>query len=218
MSMSGIQPTRIETPDKPHVIGYAGPTTNMPPTFAVVWCRILALWMLGWGLYAESAFVGMLLISMSGFRARQMFAQEWGVMFMEGLPGIVWLLMAWYCWRKAPALASRMTRDLGDGQNLSARGMTADELLHVLLMGIGIYLLSIGLSAIAQWAGTKFEAMHSGPVVGQVSNTIVSPSIYGSIVRCILGFWFIFGTHGLVILLRRHGGKWRDESKTGTSD
>jgi len=207
--MSQIQPTHGDASDKSRVIGYATPTTNMPPTFAVVWCRILALWMLAWGLYTGATFVALGLYFLFNIGVRQSYPQLLPILTSQGLPGALWLLMAWYCWRKAPDLARRMTQNQDQDQNLSARGMTAEELLHIVLMGIGVYLLSDGLPMLVQMAWEKFEELRSGLPGAQMNDSY----IWDSVVRCILGFWLILGTHGIVLLLRRYGGKWRYESK-----
>jgi hypothetical protein len=205
--MSQIQTNGDGIPVKPPVIGYATPT--MAPTFAVVWCRILSLWMLAWGLESATSFVASFVGYLSTERRFGVTSSQWPVLLVEFLPGIVWLLIAWYFWRKAPAIALRMTR--GHELSPSPRGMAPDELLSIITIGIGIYLLTVGLTGVAQAVIIAFD---------NARNITTTPMAIwenhsGSIVRCILGLWLILGTHGVVALLRRHGGKWRENTETG---
>jgi hypothetical protein len=181
----------------------------MAPTFAVVWCRILSLWMLAWGLESATSFVASFVGYLSTERRFGVTSSQWPVLLVEFLPGIVWLLIAWYFWRKAPAIALRMTR--GHELSPSPRGMAPDELLSIITIGIGIYLLTVGLTGVAQAVIIAFD---------NARNITTTPMAIwenhsGSIVRCILGLWLILGTHGVVALLRRHGGKWRENTETG---
>ena len=197
--------------NKSEVLEYA--PKNMPSMLAVVWCRILALWMLSWGLYTSiPALVAMCGYILTSSGSNQRFGENAAELFIWGLPGIIWLSMAWYCWRKAPAIALRMTSVRAEGPSEFVSNMTVTELLHVLLMVIGVFLLSTGLPSIAQWAFDKVGAMRNAQA------QTVSPQFWTAIARCALGLWLILGTRGIVVLLRRHGGKWRDESKSPSSE
>ncbi len=208
--MSEIQTTGDGTPATLPVIGYAMPATI--PIFAIVWCRILSLWMLAWGLESASSFVASFVDYLTTERRFGVASSRLPVTLAEFLPGIVWLLIAWYFWRKPPAIALRMTR--GHELSPSPRGMAPNELLSIITIGIGIYLLAIGLTGVAQAVVIAFD---------NARNVTTTPMAIwenhsGSIARCILGLWLILGTQGVVGLVRRHGGKWRDNSETEKPD
>jgi hypothetical protein len=203
--MSQILPPGNESPGEPPVIGYATPSTA--PTFAIVWCRVLALWMFAWGIETALADLEYSLGGLFQSSASQTYLVKLFLFVMQCLPAILWLSIAWYCWRKAPTLALRMTRE--QEPVLSQRPMSPDELLSIITMGIGIYLLAEGLTGVTQAAVQVFENTRSG----ERSSMAIWENHLISIARCILGLWLILGTHGVVTLLRRHGGKWRDDSK-----
>src|SRR5580698_8923648 len=91
----------------PLVLPYStGPVASAS---AVVWCRLLAVVMLGWG--AQSAIVALAelidLLPRSSFKANTIV--EYGIGLV--LPASVWLILGSYCWAKAPVIANRMARD-----------------------------------------------------------------------------------------------------------
>ena len=49
--MSTIEPAGNQADSEQPVLGYAGRAPIPASPVAIVWCRILALWMLAWGLY-----------------------------------------------------------------------------------------------------------------------------------------------------------------------
>ncbi|MGA2440686.1 MAG: hypothetical protein ABSH08_06995 [Tepidisphaeraceae bacterium] len=133
------------------------------------------------------------------------------MMFSSILPCAVFLLMAWYCWRKAPALARRMAA--GSDQGSSQRGSSSDELLHLVLIGIGIYLFTTGIPSLAWPLFLVITIPRNGPP----DMAQIHALFFSSIVRSGLGVWLILGTRGIAQLVRRHSGRWHDESKI-TSD
>jgi len=173
-------------------------TSPVTSTSAVVWCRILALFMLGWGL--QSVLVGLVevidYVQRSGMNTRFIAA----MILYPLVPAFVWLLLAWYCWAKAPSLADRMTR--GRAENPAPSSMSADELLLTLIIGIGIYMLAGGIGTISQMV---FLFLQQTRYPGQANNLQIG-IIVGSVVRCLLGFWLILGPRGIVNLVRRYGG------------
>jgi hypothetical protein len=174
-------------------------SSSVASTSAVVWCRILAIFMLGWGL--QSALIGVVAVIDYGQRSA-INARFVAAMFLYPLvPGAVWLLLAWYCWAKAPSLADRMTR--GSAENAAPSSMSADELLLTLIIGIGIYMLATGFSDFAQLIYIFLERKQ---FVGQ-TNTVGVGIIVGSFARWVLGFWFILGPRGIVDIVRRYGGR-----------
>jgi len=174
-------------------------------TAAVVWCRLLALWMLGWGI--QSSLIG--LVQTIDYVRRYAFDAPamTGIFLGSMITPSVWLILAWYCWAKAPRLAGRMVR--GRAEDLSPRGMSADELLTTIMIGIGIYLLAEGLHVVAQWVYIGLARVRSG--AGSLDG--IDAVVVGSIVRCSLGLWLILGTQGILTIIRRHSGRWRDPAE-----
>jgi len=191
--------------DAPVVLSYS--SQSGVSAAAVVWCRLLALCMLGWGV--QSLVVG--LVPMIDNLPRASFDFRTGVLYFvfSVLPGGVWLILGWYCWAKAPSLADRMAR--GRTEGLSQQGMSSDELLTTLMIGIGIYLLTQGLPALAQYVYENLARAQSGTGSGIAYHG----AILGAIVRCSLGLWLILGTRGILTIIRRHSGRWRDPAEPG---
>jgi hypothetical protein len=205
MSMSQIEPARDEAPAPAPVLGYA----ELPPApmVAVVWCRIFALWLLANGLIAGVGFVGYVASRLIRSRLQYQDDIASAMMFSSILPCAVFLLMAWYCWRKAPALARRMAA--GSDHGSSQRGIASNELLHVVLIGIGIYLLTTGIPSLA-WPLYLVITIprNRPPGMPQIDRYVLT-----SVVSCGLGLWLILGTRGIAQLVRRHSGGWHDESE-----
>lgn len=169
---------------------------------AVVWCRLLALVMLGWGV--QSAIEA--LAQMIDFLPRSAFGGMTMALYGVGsaLPASIWLILGWYCWVKAPLVADRMARDRTE--NLSPQGMNADELLATMMIGIGIYMLTGGLPMVGQYLFESLYRVQNG--IGPFNNFY--GRIVGAIIRCALGLWLILGTRGILTIIRRHSGRWRD--------
>jgi hypothetical protein len=172
-------------------------------TSAMVWCRILSLFMLGWGL--QSALVGS--VQAIDYMQRQPVGGRFVALVLFGTltPAVVWLLLAWFCWAKAPSLAERITRGLGENPGSSA-AMSAGELLFTLIIGIGIYMVATGLPTVMALIFLVLEQARSG---GQ-SDHGQTGAIAGAVARCLLGLWLILGPRGIVQIIRRYGGKWRE--------
>jgi len=205
MSMSQVEPERDEIPAPAPVLGYAG--LSPPPMVAVVWCRIFALWLLANGLTDGAGFVGYLASRLIRSRLQYQDDIASAMMFSSILPCAVFLLMAWYCWRKAPALARRMAA--GSDHGPSQRGITSNELLHIILIGIGVYLLTTGIPSLAWPLYLVITIPRNGPP----DITQIRASFFSSVVRSGLGVWLILGTRGIAQLVRSHSGGWHDESE-----
>ena len=132
------------------------------------------------------------------------------VMYSSILPCAVFLLMAWYCWRKAPALARRMAA--GSDPGSFQHGIASNELLHLVLIGIGIYLLTTGIPSLAWLLLFRVISIlrDGSPEMPEIDRYVIT-----SAVSCGLGLWLILGTRGVARLVRKHSDKWRDESKAG---
>jgi hypothetical protein len=183
----------------PSVLPYS--TAPVASSSAVVWCRLLALVMLGWG--AQTAITTLVEIVDYLFRRPLDVRQSIVIAIALFVPITVWFFLGWYCWSKAPALAARMARD--HSEDLSPRGMSADELLMTAIIGVGIYLLTGGLPAFAEY----FYEISMTPRMGMVPFNYYG-GIIGAIVRSALGLWLILGTRGIATIIRRHSGRWRD--------
>jgi hypothetical protein len=205
MSMSQVEPERDEIPAPAPVLGYAG--LSPPPMVAVVWCRIFALWLLANGLTDGAGFVGYLASRLISRRVPYQVDIAQALMLSSILPCAVFLLMAWYCWRKAPALARRMAA--GSDPGSSQHGIASNELLHLVLIGIGIYLLTTGIPSLA-W---PLYLVITIPRNGSPDISEIRASFFSSVVRTGLGVWLILGTRGVARLVRRHSGRWQDESE-----
>jgi hypothetical protein len=204
LQMSSNQPVGDEIPPPSPVLGYAG--LSPPPMVAVVWCRLFALWLLANGLSDVASVFGFFAsyLLRPGFRSADMFAELIPPLF----PLPIFLLVAWYCWSKAPTLARRMAGGLDPGP--SRREITSNELLHIVLIGIGIYLLTEGIPGIARLVYYAITTPRNGPPGFQQIDAV----IFGSIIRSGLGVWLILGTRGIAQLLRRHSGRSREEPET----
>jgi hypothetical protein len=181
------------------VLSYSSPPTAS--TSAVIWCRLLAICMLGWGL---QSLLTVAIGTIDSFRRFGFDPNTFGYFLGYMLPTLVWLALAWDCWARAPSLADRMSRDRSDTN--SSHGMTSDELLSTFIIAIGIYLLTEGLPAIAWQLYESISRARFGSATGFNGNTVAA------ILRCFIGLWFILGTRGVLTIIRRHSGKWRDES------
>jgi hypothetical protein len=197
--MSAISPGSDPQSAPPPVLEYDRPQSASAS--AVIWCRILALWMLGWGLYYTTSTVGNLVAYL--FRPGQLTAGEVGIyatIFL--LPDVIWLLMAWYLWTKSPKLADRIVHDIAR-ERQPRREMSPDELLGVLLIGMGVYLLAEGLPNIARIVFDVLVQNAANAQARSLADYVHEQSFFTAIFRCGLGLWFILGVRGVVSLLRR---------------
>jgi hypothetical protein len=204
LDMPSNQPSGNEASALSPVLGYAG--LSPPPIFAVVWCRLFALWMFANGLSNAAGIFGV--FAPVVFRIRFQASEVLAEVILSIVPMLIYFLVAWYCWSKAPVLARRMVAGLDYGS--SQHGIGSDELLQIVLMGIGVYLLTEGIPGVARLV---FYAIMS-PRNGSPGIAQIDANIFSSIFRCGLGAWLILGTRGIGRLLRRHSGRWRDESET----
>jgi hypothetical protein len=205
--MSTVQSAGGEAEHNQSVLGYAAP--RPAPFVAVIWCRILAIWMFGWGLYSGAGWLGALAMV---FAPHYTLEQAAGQLIAATVTTGVWLLIAWYCWRKAPDLARRMSA--GAEPPETSRAMSSDELLGVIVIGIGVYLLADGLPTLA-WVLTV--------IIENIRGTATPESLYertmiSGVIRCTLGLWMILGTGGVVEQIRKYTGRWRDEKPAQDSN
>jgi hypothetical protein len=199
--MSKIQSAGDGPAGNEPVLGYA--RTSPPSAMAVLLCRVLAIWMLAWGFYSASdslsqAFNWLL-------NAQRPPVSTWFAFFIDlGLTAGIWFSFAWYCWTRAPALAEKMA-GLTDPP-VSSSPMTSDELMHVLLIGIGIYLLADGLPL---FLGSLIVLGFKEFIYPRDQFEIHSWVITGAI-RCGLGLLLIIRTHWVAAFFRRRARSSRD--------
>jgi hypothetical protein len=188
------------------MLGYATPSA--PSELVVIWCRILALLMLAFGVISLSR--SMMLFATGMLSHADFINLVTSALFGGNLDGIVWLLMAWYCWRKAPKLATRIAP--GQHPKATLGGASSDELLHTITIGIGMYLLFDGMPSLGGLAYRFIEGMRAASFTGITVQTFIPP-----IIRCGVGLWLILRTRGVVQLVRGRAGQWHDTSSDQSS-
>ena len=196
--MSAIPPGSDPKPAPQPVLDYDQLQTASAP--AVIWCRILAIWMLGWGLYYSTSTLGTL-IAYFFFPGQPHFGEAGIYATVSLLPDVIWFLMAWYCWTKAPKLAGRIVGDIAS-QHTPHRGMAPDELLGVLVIGLGAYLLAEGLPTIARIVYDVIVERAGNIAANPLSDVVHEQGVFTAVIRCVLGSWFILGMRRVVSLLR----------------
>jgi len=174
---------------------------------AVIWCRLFALWMLASGLEDSAHVVGIIAVRLFRMGSYRFYDEMIGELLPVALPAIVWLAMAWFFWRRAPALASRLAE--GADSAISHQGINPSELLNIVIIGVGLYLLTTGIPIVSQLI---YLAVENARVGAGFPLSQISTNIFSSIIRCILGFWLILGSRGVARLIQTHSGRWKDPS------
>jgi hypothetical protein len=206
--MSDTPPRQNVTLANTQVLGYA--RTEPPPAIAVFLCRVLALGMLAWGLYSATLFIAYLCVALF----QRDLAGSVATALFYGLPPAIWLSLAWYYWKKAPRLAGRIAR--GVEVDTTSQSLNPDDLLRVLLIGVGVFLLTEGLPivvSILARAVTNQRAFQGPGNVFRVADL-------NEIARIILGTWLVLRPDGAAGLINRYSRKTRgaEEYKPETSD
>lgn len=196
----GDQPSPV-----PPILGYA--QRQPPPMIAVIWCRLFALWMLANALNVAASVIGMVAFRVLFVSSRML--NSYSIELLpSAFPAIVWFILAWYCWRKAPSLASRLTDS--SGPETPHPSLTPADLLNVMLIGVGVYMLTSGLPTVVQFAFLIFQNVRNVP--NGVNYNQFTGSMLASIARCILGIWLIVGKAGFARLIQSHSGRWKTPS------
>jgi hypothetical protein len=185
------------------VLGYDSPI-RAASSSATVWIRILAMWMFACAIHDITSALGQLIYYSYQYRS----LNEALAMLMVGLPSIVWLAMGWYCWARAPLMARRASVAAEDASP-SRPGITAEELLSVLLVAVGVYLFADGV-------GTSGRFVYTAVARGRQGNSVfndLNSMIFAAVLRVLIGLWLILGNRGVVTLIRRHSGRWKIESQ-----
>jgi hypothetical protein len=213
-----IAPDNTEADPSPPpapVLGYDSPI-NAGNSAAIVWFRILAVWLFANAIHSGTAAIGQIVYywynyaSYAGVRG---FNPAMQVLAITGLPTITWFLLAWYCWAGAPRMAHRAS--IGVDTGAPARlGVSGDELLGVLLIAVGVYLLSDGLAETGRFFSLAvIRGRQGNPIFNDVSS-----AIFAAALRILLGLWLILGNRGIVNLIRRYSGRWKIESQSPQRD
>jgi hypothetical protein len=202
--MSAMPPGSDPKPTAPTVFEYGGPREGSPA--AIIWCRILALWMGAWGIYLGSSGLESLVVGLFSRSSSINLAEgiEW--FFFVLAQGGIWIAMACYCWIRAPQLADRMART-GDDRPRSHQAISSDELLSTIVIGIGVYLMAEGLPSFARMI---FEHLQRFGIMGYWSNIFDQQGFFLALARCALGIFLIFKADWIVRVLCR--GRSKDES------
>jgi len=117
------------------VLSYA---VQDPSPNVVVWCRLVAIAMLGMGIERFAELVGYF-VMVQRIAARPD--------YFTALPLIavclVWPLLAWYCWSRAPKLAVRLSDDLASSTPTETEGrVIPNQILVVAVLALGLYQFS----------------------------------------------------------------------------
>jgi hypothetical protein len=210
-----IAPDNTEAEPSPPptpVLGYDSPI-HAGNSSAVVWLRILAIWMLACAIHDTTGAVGQLVYYGYRYGTVRFFNPLWETLMAAGLPALVWFAAAWYCWTNAPGIARRASIE-GAESNPPRAGMTADELLSVLLVAVGVYLFGDGLGNGGRW-------IYVAVMRGRQGNSVLfdlDSMIFSAVLRVAVGIWLILGNRGIVNLIRRYSGRWKIESQSPQHD
>lgn len=184
------------------VVSYETPSESI---FAIVWCRILALWMLAWGIHSAATNAVLILIYMvlrSGSTPTQVGLQA----AIEAFPPALWVVLAWICWRKAPRLASHILQ--GMPEPAWHAKVNSQQIIGLMLIGIGIFLLGDGIPAAMQ---ALFRFLQTGRAFIWI-DPLWTSGLAASVLQCGIGIWFILGARGLATAIRRLSDRAVDQS------
>jgi hypothetical protein len=206
--MSAMPPGSDPKPAAPTVLEYQIP--RGASSTAIIWCRILALWMGAWGIYVGSTGLEPLVFGLFSRASSIGFAEavEWLVVLLA--QGGVWIAMACYCWVRAPNLAAKMAAT-DDDRPLSHQAMSSDELLGTIVIGIGVYVTAEGLPSLARMI---FDQLRQFGVMGNLSNILDQQGFFFALARCVLGVFLILKADWIVRVLCRR----RTAESHGTDD
>jgi hypothetical protein len=197
------------SPPPAPVLGYDSPI-HAANSSATVWFRILAVWMFACAIHDITSALGQLVYYSYRYRT---LSEGLQTLLIVGFPSLVWLAMGWYCWARAPLMARRASA-LSDEANPARPAITAEELLSVLLVAVGVYLFADGLGTSGRFVYTAVTRGRQGSPIFNDLNSM----IFAAVLRVLIGLWLILGNRGVVALIRRHSGRWKIESKQAERD
>ena len=162
----------------------------------IVWCRLLALVMFGYGIEQVTSFVGYLLLELSrGMRL------QFDISLESAVVAAVWPVLGWYCWSHAPELAERIVRgSAADTQDDPARSHTGDEILSSALLTLGAYEFVEGIPLLVRSLSRSQKVVHS-------LADLPWAEMADPLVRLGIGALLIFGNRMIGGYLRRVSGR-----------
>jgi hypothetical protein len=175
------------------VLGYA---INSSPSNMIIWCRLLAIGMLGIAIERFASFAGYLFLVMSsGMR------HPWIYVLSTGAMCVVWPLIAWYCWAQAPRLAARIARsatsDQSEGQPAQVPAqVVCEQMLCVGLLVLAIYQFADAIPELISVLINREGAFHN-------LSDLPWKVLTAPLVRLGIGAFLICGNHKLILHLRR---------------
>ena len=174
------------------VLGYA---VSSAPTNIVIWCRLLAIGMLGYGVERIATIAIFLIGELMGSPGPGRF----DLVSFVGTCAVclIWPLMAWYCWARAPQLALRISNGAAaDSIGPSSTSHGGNEILCVALLTLGAYQLSEAMPTLATVFILSFRRIHDLSDLPWRDMTV-------PLVRSGLGALLIFGNHKVLAYLRK---------------
>ena len=95
-----------------------------------------------------------------------------------------------------------------------SKPINPDELLHVLLVRIGVFLLTEGLPSLGWLAYTIIEHIRQG-TTEPISYTATT---FSGLVRVALGGWLVLRPYGAVELINRYSRKTREQGTANSKE
>ena len=182
------------------VLSYERP---MASTVGIVGCRVLAIWLLVTGINSTIGSVAQFVTYFQQYRRLQ-YAEDFYLAFPLVF-SLFWIGLAWFCWKKAPYLATRM---VPLDESTSASGVQPNEMLCIALIAVGVYTLTEALPILTWLIYAFSQSRTTRPGVTQTVD--FGRLLIPALMRLVIGIWLILGNGGIAAFIRRHGGKWRE--------
>jgi hypothetical protein len=197
---AGSDSVATQTAEPQAVLAYADPPSAS--SIAVIGVRLLALFFLGAGLVDASQLIAQVVVLL--FEPARGSIGSWLIPCFYILPAMVWLGLSRYCWVKAPSMAPSI---IPSTAKISfAESSLPDQLLAVVLIGVGVYMIGEGASELSRFICSNFQGIRYARADTFLDGNFVSP-----VVRLFFGVWLVFGTRGIISILQKHSARRRDE-------
>jgi hypothetical protein len=164
----------------------------LPPQNVVVWCRLLAIGLLAMGIERVITAGVFLIMDFTGGMGR--IASLPYALEMVSM-ALVWPVMAWICWSRAPQLAIKITRGTHAETSTDAAKIRVNEILSVSLLVLGLYEVGEAIPLLKIIFGLTFAS---------IVNLSYLPwkEFAGPLARLGFGTFLIFRNHWTVARLR----------------